>query len=135
MLHYDITFIDVETVGSGGAASKQEFHAYYYVLGSSEVISMKLHVKCIVPIGSSRYTQVITFAWSRTKTKAVTLASGGETTDYFFPIPNGSWITEILIFSICCTEKQEQWNIDQFILMNLLKKVTFHLNDRCIVLF
>ena len=36
MLHYDVTFIDVKTVGSDEAASKQGFHAYYHVLGSSE---------------------------------------------------------------------------------------------------
>ena len=68
---------------------------------------MKLLVKCTVPIGSPRYTHVVAFAWSQAKAKAVTLASGGETTDYFFPLPNESWITEISIFSICCTEKQE----------------------------
>ena len=85
-------------------------------------ISMKLLAKCTVPVGSSRYTQVVTFAWWRAKAKAVTLASGGETTDYFYPLPNESWNTEILIFSICCTEKQERWNIHQFISMNVLKK-------------
>ena len=35
LLHYEVKFIDVETVGSGGAASKQEFHAYNHILGSS----------------------------------------------------------------------------------------------------
>ena len=114
ILHYDVTFIDVETVGSGGAASKQGFHAYHHVL--------KLHVKCTVPVGSSRYTHVVTFAWSRAKAKAVTLASGGETTDYFFSLPNASWITEILIFSIYFTEKQERWNIALLISVNVLKK-------------
>ena len=34
---YDVTLIDVETVGSIGAVSKQGFQAYYHVLDSSEV--------------------------------------------------------------------------------------------------
>ena len=61
-------------------------------------ISMKLHVKCTVPVGSSSYTQKVTFAWSLAEAKAVSLASGGETIDYFCLLPNESWITEIFYF-------------------------------------